>query len=101
MEIDGIPLTGNISAISPNAVLENGRLRVTWKAASTKGNTKIWLTTTNNFKEGRKDEYHLVATVPLAKQEAVIDVSNKPSSFYKVVIEMPENMLNRWIVKDN
>lgn len=98
MEIDGIPLTGNISATSANAVPEKGKLRVTWKAVSRKGNAKIWLAATNHFKDGGKDEYSLAATVPLAKQEAVIDVSNTPSSFYKIVIEAPENMVNRWIV---
>lgn len=99
MEVDGIPLTSSISATTANAVLNNGKLRVTWKAVSKKGDAKIWLATTNHFKEGGKDEYSLVATVPLAKQEAVIDVSNMPSSFYKIVIEAPENMLNRWIVE--
>lgn len=99
MEIDGIPLTGNISATSANAMLENGKLKVTWKAAAKKGKVKIWLATTNNFKEGGKDEYNLVATVPLAKQEAVIDVKDMPSSFYKIVIDAPQNMLNRWVVE--
>ena len=99
MEVDGIPLTGNISATSANAMLQDGKLHITWKAASKKGNAKIWLATTNQFKEGGKDEYSLVATVPLTSQEAIIDVSNRSSSFYKVVIETPGNMLNRWIVK--
>ncbi|MFT4017516.1 MAG: alkaline phosphatase family protein [Agriterribacter sp.] len=99
MEVDGIPLTGTISATTANAMLENGKIKVSWKAVAKKGNAKIWLATTNHFKEGGKDEYSLVATVPLAKQEAVIDVSNSPSSFYKIVIEAPQNMLNRWIVE--
>ncbi|MFT3901597.1 MAG: alkaline phosphatase family protein [Niabella sp.] len=98
MEVDGIPITGNISATSPNVVLENGKLHVTWKAVSKKSKARIWLATTNHFKGGGKDEYRLVATVPLAKQEAVIDVSATPSAFYKVVIETPKNMLNRWVV---
>jgi arylsulfatase A-like enzyme len=98
MEIDGIPLTGNISATSANAILENGKIKVTWKAVSKKGNAKIWLATTNHFKEGGKDEYSLEATVPLSRQEAIINVSNKPSSFYKIVIEAPGNMLGRWVV---
>ncbi|PVD53295.1 nucleotide pyrophosphatase [Terrimonas sp.] len=99
MEVDGIPLTGTISATTANAMLENGKIKVSWKAVAKKGNAKIWLATTNHFKEGGKDEYSLVATVPLVKQEAVIDVSNSPSSFYKIVIEAPQNMLNRWIVE--
>lgn len=99
MEVDGIPLTGKLSASTPYAVLQDGKLKVTWKAVSQKGKAKIWLSTTNYFKEGRKDEYTLVATVPLKKQEAIIDVSKTPSDFYKIVIETPNNILNRWVKK--
>lgn len=99
MEVDGIPLVGNISATSPNAILEDGKLRITWKAVSKKGDTKIWLATTNRFKEGGKDEYSMVATVPLSRQKAIIDVSNNPSPFYKIVIEAPGNLLNRWVME--
>ncbi|MCO5236777.1 MAG: alkaline phosphatase family protein [Chitinophagaceae bacterium] len=99
MEVDGIPLVGNISATSPNAILKDGKLRITWKAVSKKGDTKIWLATTNRFKEGGKDEYSMVATVPLSKQKAIIDVSNNPSPFYKIVIEAPGNLLNRWVME--
>ena len=99
MEVDGVSLVGNISATSANAMLDNGKIKVTWKAVAKKGNAKIWLATTNHFKEGGRDEYSLVTTVPLTKQEAVVDVSNTASDFYKIVIETPENMLNRWLVE--
>lgn len=98
MEIDGIPLTGKISATLANAKLENGKLHITWKAIEKKGNAKIWLCTSNHFKEGGKDNYLLVATVPLAKENTEIDVTSFPSSFYKIVIETPKNLLNRWVV---
>ncbi|OQP68603.1 alkaline phosphatase family protein [Niastella populi] len=97
MEIDGISLTGPLSATSPNAILENGKLNITWKAAG-KGDAKIWVTTTNKFKEGGEDEYTLMATVPVQSQRAVVDVTNLPSSFYKIVIETPDNFLNRWVI---
>lgn len=99
MEIDGVPLTGKLYATTADMSLLDNKLRITWKALEKKGNVKIWLSTTNRFKEGGKDEYTLQATVPLAKQEATIDVSKLPSSFYKVVIETPGNMLNRWIAE--
>lgn len=99
MEIDGIPLTGEISATSAGAYVDNGRLYIHWQAVSKKGKAKIWLSTTNRFKQGGRDEYKLVATVPVDKEEAVIDVSSQPADFYKIVIEAPKNMLNRWIVK--
>lgn len=98
MEIDGVPLTGTISAVNAKAELAAGKLKITWKAEDKTGNAKIWIATTNQFKEGGKDEYKLVATVPVTKQEAVVDVSKMSSNFYKVVLEMKGNMLNRWVM---
>lgn len=97
MEIDGVSLTGKLSATDAQASLSEGKLTVSWKAIGN-GDAKIWLTTTNNFKEGGKDEYKLVKTIPVSKKEAVIDVSSMNSNFYKVVIETKENFLNRWII---
>lgn len=99
MEIDGISLTGKLSATSPKAIYENGKLLINWHALEKKGNAKIWLSTTNNFKTGGKDTYTLVATVPLSKQEAIINVNKAP--FYKIVIETPDNFLNRWIILED
>ena len=98
MEIDGTPLTGGLSAVTPNARVDNGKLTVTWKALASRGEAKIWVSTTNHFKEGGRDEYTLMATVPLAGQQAEIDLTGKQSSFYKVAIETPDNWLNRWVV---
>lgn len=98
MEVDGVALTGNVSATHPEAKLADGKIRVTWKATGRKGNAKIWLTTTNEFKQGGRDTYVLKATVPVGQQEAIIDVADNASKFYKIVIETPDNFLNRWIV---
>lgn len=98
MEVDGVSITGAVSAIHPNAVIQNGKLLVNWEAVDKKGDAKIWVATTNQFKEGGKDAYQLMATVPVSGQKAVIDISGMESSFYKIVIETPHNMLNRWIV---
>lgn len=97
MEIDGVPLTGAVAATHPDAKLENGKIKVTWKAVSRKGNVKIWLSTSNQFKKGGKDQYVLKANLPVAKEEALIDIDG-PSEFYKIVIETPDNFLSRWIV---
>ncbi len=97
MEVDGIPLTGPMPATSANASLENGKLNINWKATG-KGDAKIWVTTTNKFKEGGQDDYTLMATVPVKTQHAVVDVAGFPSSFYKIVIETPTNFLNRWVI---
>jgi predicted AlkP superfamily pyrophosphatase or phosphodiesterase len=100
MEVDGVSLTGAVSAMEPKAVLlDSGKIEVKWKALEQKGNVKIWLATTNNFKTGGKDVYKQVGSAALTAESAVIDVSKTPSEFYKIVIEAPNNMLNRWIVK--
>ncbi|WP_315821476.1 alkaline phosphatase family protein [Paraflavitalea speifideaquila] len=97
MEVDGVPLTGKIAATHPDAKLVDGKINVTWKPAGRKGDAKIWVTTTNRFKEGGRDEYVLKATVPVSKGEAIIDTDGT-GKFYKIVIETPDNFLNRWIV---
>jgi hypothetical protein len=98
MEVDGIPLTGKLSATNAKAILSKNKIIVSWKAIDKTGKAKIWLGTSNSFKTGGRDKYQLVTTIPVGVQKAIIDVKNTPSSFYKVVIEMPFNMLNRWIV---
>jgi hypothetical protein len=98
MEIDGIPLTGNVSASDATAIKIGNVLEVKWRPINKTGKAKIWLTTTNRFKESGKDNYRLVKEVPVASGSTTIDVKSIPSYFYKVAIEMPYNYLNRWII---
>lgn len=98
MEIDGVSLTGKLSAIDAEAVKVNDAIELKWKPLSKDGNAKIWLTATNNFKTRGEDEYKLVLEVPVGKGSATIDIKQTPSDFYKIVIEMPYNYLNRWVI---
>jgi len=98
MEIDGIPFIGKISAVDPAIKMDKEKLKVNWKAIQKTGDAKIWLAVTNNFKSGSLDNYTLVGTVPLNKEEAEIDIGKIPSGIYKIVIETPDNFLNRWWV---
>jgi predicted AlkP superfamily pyrophosphatase or phosphodiesterase len=98
MEIDGTPLTGKLSVYSPVIGYENNRLDIKWKSQDKDGNIKIWLTTTNNFKNGGKDAYKLLAEVPASQQSAILGVSSFHSNFYKIVLEGPFNTVNRWII---
>lgn len=100
MEVDGISLTGEISAHAPSARYEQGKIYVQWKALQKRGKVKLWVATTNNFKTGGKDEYKQVIEVKLKKESATIDVSDMPSKFYKIVIETPDNMMNRWVMPE-
>jgi hypothetical protein len=73
-------------------------LDITWKALDKKGNVKIWVAATNNFKNGSPDNYTLLAEAPVSVEHSLISVKNLPSSFYKIYIEAPYNTVNRWIV---
>ena len=98
-ELDGTPLTGKLSMVNPQASKQANTISVSWKAVEPEGATKIWLSTTNNFEEGQRDAYQLMAEVPTKAEAATIDVSRLPAGFYKIVLEARYNCLNRWIVE--
>jgi hypothetical protein len=98
MEIDGIALTGKLSGTNPEASFDNGMINIKWKVQDKEGMAKIWLATANQFKSGGKDDYILVKEVPVEDGKASIDVKKYKSNYYKLVIEMPYNFLNRWVI---
>ncbi len=97
-EIDGTPMIGPVSIANANLNFIQNNIDVSWTALENAGKVKIWLTTTNNVKTGGKDDYKLVAEVPVVDGHALIDVKNMPSSFYKIILEAPNNTLNKWLV---
>jgi|SRR5436190_2591143 len=99
-EVDGMPLTGTLSVVEPSIDPGNQQAKIRWKAGSKTGNLKIWIATTNNFKTGGRDEYQLVKEIPLESQQAVIDLKNHSSTFYKIVLEADNNSVNRWIITE-
>jgi predicted AlkP superfamily pyrophosphatase or phosphodiesterase len=99
MEIDGISITGPLSATNFTAKEEGGKIYLSWKPESKKGAAKIWVTTTNNFKTGGNDQYTLIKTVPVADGKAVIESPSGQTGLYKIVLETPHHFMNRWIVK--
>jgi hypothetical protein len=79
------------------ASYQDGEILLNWKSAGKKGKVKIWMATTNDFRTGGKDVYKLLKTVPLKQGKATLSVNAFPSDFYKIVLEAPHNMVNRWI----
>jgi predicted AlkP superfamily pyrophosphatase or phosphodiesterase len=99
-EVDGIPLIGQVSIVDAKANYIQGNLDLSWKALQNTGHVKIWVTTTNNYKTGGKDNYQLLAEVPLTQKHAFVNVEKYPAAFYKIVLEAPDNTINKWIVLD-
>lgn len=100
-EIDGTPFIGPVSISDATVNYIQGNIDISWKTLENKGKVKIWLTTTNNFKSGSKDNYELMAEVPVIQKHAFIDVKKYPSAFYKIVLEAPDNTLNKWLITED
>lgn len=96
-ELDGVPVIGKVSVASPAVEARQNQLTVSWQPLQRKGKVKIWVSTTNNFREGGRDAYMRVKQVPLAAGSATVDISRFPSGFYKVVLEAKHNTVNRWV----
>lgn len=97
-EVDGVSLIGPLSIVDAKVNYFQGGIDLSWKALKPEGNVKIWVTTTNNFKTGGQDEYKLLAEVLVSKKHAFVKVPEPDSAFYKIVMEAPNNTLNKWIV---
>jgi hypothetical protein len=99
-EVDGIPMIGKVAIANGTANFIQGNIDVKWNALQDTGKVKVWVTTTNNFKTGGSDEYHLLAEVPVADRQVLVDVQQWPSTFYKIVLETAANTLNTWLTLD-
>jgi hypothetical protein len=97
-EVDGISMIGPVSVAVAQANYVQGSLDISWKALDSNGKLKIWVSPINNFKEGKPDNYRLLAEVPVNAQHALVSVKDMPSDFYKVCIEAPFNTVNRWVI---
>ncbi len=100
-EMDGTSISGLLSIAKPEVDLIQTDLDVTWKAMDKTGTAKIWVATTNDFKNGNPDSYQLLAEVPVTTQHALVSVRNLPSKFYKVYIEGFYNSVNKWLILSN
>lgn len=97
-EIDGTSLIGPVSVADAKANYIQGELDVSWKALNKDEKVKIWVSATNNFKEGKPDEYKLLTEVDAATGHALVSVKDLPSQLYKVCIEGKFNTVNKWVV---
>ena len=98
-EVDGLPFIGKLSFTTPKIEYRNGSLFVSWKQGKETGNLTIKVSTTNKAKTGGEDKYTMLATIPLVKESAVINLAKIPSDFYKVVLQSRDESFNYWIKK--
>lgn len=98
-ELDGVPLLGPVSLAAPHLEAAPDSLRLRWTAlAGRPEQVKVWATSTNEFKTGGVDDYVLLGTVPLARQQAAFSRLRYPAPYYKIVLEGKHNTVNSWLM---
>ena len=95
-EIDGISLIGNVSVVDPQINIFQNKLDITWKSLDNEGTAKIWLSIKNEYATSGKEDYVLLAEVPVNQNKIVVDISKYPSTFYKIAVEGKYNTVNKW-----
>lgn len=96
-EVDGVPLIGKVGVANAVVNYIQGNIDIKWQPLQDTGKVKIWVTTTNEFKNGGTDTYKLLAEVPVKMGHALVDVQQLPAEMYKIVLETSQNTINRWL----
>jgi predicted AlkP superfamily pyrophosphatase or phosphodiesterase len=98
-ELDGVPITGPVSVSNAQLTTTAQGITVNWKSFAPAEKLKVYITYTNNVKEGKPDTYKLIGTPTSGAQKfnyTSAELLNQP--FYKVVIEGKHNTINVWHV---
>jgi hypothetical protein len=75
-------------------------LNVAWETTnSSKEAAEIYITDTNNFKNGGKDSYQLLGKVNLSSGKFTSKLKTANSNVYKIVLKTKAGFLNTWIRK--
>lgn len=99
-EKDGISFIDKVDINSLTTHPYDDKVTLRWKCYNQGEKAKVYISTTNNFKTGGKDEWIEVGTVLSDACEYEIDLSDFPKSkFYKFVVETKNNHISRWMYK--
>lgn len=99
-EQDGMPFIGKVDIYDLKTMRYDDNVSLSWKSfyPLVPVPVTIYAAPSNKFKEGGKDEWIKLATVPSTDGSYVVDLSKLPESeFYKFVVETENNHLNRWL----
>ena len=91
-ELDGVPIFGPVSISTPS-ITTTDCINLNWKSYSLKDKLKIWVSYTNDFAKGGKDQYELLQEVASAKESVTIPIPSG-KSFAKYVLEGKHNAVN-------
>ena len=87
-EMDGVAFIDDVSIDNLGVMARKNKLEIKWDVVTEKGDLEIYVTSTNNFKDGGKDDYEKIAVVPVKDRQCKVRVPEK-STFYKVLVKAP------------
>jgi hypothetical protein len=97
-EVDGVPFIGPIDLSELRAEKIDGKVVINWTDMSENGseNAEVFISDTNNFKNGGKDDYRKVGEVPVSQE--TFDIALEGSgNFYKILLKTPRQYANVWV----
>jgi arylsulfatase A-like enzyme len=99
-EIDGVPFIGKADLSELKAEKENGKITLRWKNLSTDNGAKaeIFVSNTNNFKTGGKDDYEKSGEVDIADETYTFEPKQN-GSFFKILVKGPNHYANVWVME--
>lgn len=96
-EIDGVPFIGDVSFTNLRAKLNGSQLDLTWTALNPEGQADVFISTTNNFRGGKKDVYLPLGKIELKSGHHAFDVRPYSSPFFKILVKADHNWQNVWV----
>ncbi|MGV8090376.1 MAG: alkaline phosphatase family protein [Mangrovibacterium sp.] len=95
-EQEGVPFIGKVSISNVTAKKEANRIIIKWDSYDNSP-VEIFLSTDNNFKKGKTDNWKRIGEVSAAKEQFLFDCSGTDASFMKFSLRGKNNMLPVWI----
>lgn len=97
-EQDGMPFIGKVDISDLQTMPYDRSVRLSWNCYTNDSPITVYAATDNKFKEGGKDEWVKLATLPAGTDSYTVDLEALPASgFCKFVVLTSGNHLNRWI----
>lgn len=97
-EQDGMPFIGKVDICDLQTLPYDRSVRLSWKCYTKDSPLTVYAATDNKFKEGGKDEWIKLATLPAGTDNYTVDLEALPASgFCKFVVQASGNHLNRWV----
>lgn len=92
-ELDGVPIMGPVSISNPTLTSAADSIVLKWKSYERKGKIKIWVSYTNDFAKGGKDQYELLQEVSNSSERVTLPIPSG-KSFAKYVLQGKHNSVN-------